>query len=72
LLGLFFDPVGLGGGDMFLRKRRLIFNGLHSVISQKIVLFITTVVRISNPTDTPLRYKCLIPRYYLKYEAGDV
>jgi hypothetical protein len=37
LLGLFFDPED--GGDMFLPKRRLIFNGLHGVISQKIVLF---------------------------------
>jgi hypothetical protein len=26
------------------------FNGLHSVVSQKIVLFITTAVRTSNPT----------------------
>jgi hypothetical protein len=31
-------------------KRRLTFNGLHSVISQKIVLFITSTVRISNST----------------------
>jgi hypothetical protein len=31
-------------------KHRLIFNGLHGVISQKIVLFITTAVRTSNPT----------------------
>jgi hypothetical protein len=28
----------------------LTFHGLHSVISQKTVLFITTAVRISNPT----------------------
>jgi hypothetical protein len=32
-------------------KRRLTFNGLHGVISQKIVLFITTAVRTSNPTN---------------------
>jgi hypothetical protein len=31
-------------------KCRLTFNGLHSVISQKISLFITTGVRASNPT----------------------
>jgi hypothetical protein len=33
----------------FPPKRRLTFNGLHCVKSQKIVLFITTAVRISNP-----------------------
>jgi hypothetical protein len=31
-------------------KRQLTVNGLHGVISQKIVLFITTAVRTSNPT----------------------
>jgi hypothetical protein len=31
-------------------KRQLTFNGLHGVISQKTVLFITTAVRTSNPT----------------------
>jgi hypothetical protein len=31
-------------------KRRLTFNGLQGVISQKILLFITTAVRTSNPT----------------------
>jgi hypothetical protein len=31
-------------------KRRLTFNGLHGVISQKIELFITTAVRTSSPT----------------------
>jgi hypothetical protein len=31
-------------------KRRLTLNGLHGVISQKIILFITTAVRTSNPT----------------------
>jgi hypothetical protein len=34
----------------FSPKRRLNFNGLDSVISQKIELFITTAVRISYPT----------------------
>jgi hypothetical protein len=28
----------------------LIFNGLHAVLSQKIVFFITTTVRTSDPT----------------------
>jgi hypothetical protein len=31
-------------------KRRLICNGLHGVVSQKIELFITIAVRTSNPT----------------------
>jgi hypothetical protein len=31
-------------------KRRLTFNGLHGIISQKIELLITTAVRTSNPT----------------------
>jgi hypothetical protein len=35
LLGSLFDPKD--GGDMFIR-RRLTFNGLHGVISQKIEL----------------------------------
>jgi hypothetical protein len=41
LLGLFL--VSEKGSDMIL-------NGLHAVISQKIEFFITTAVRISNPT----------------------
>jgi hypothetical protein len=36
------------GGDVFYPKRRLTINGLHGVISQNIVLFITTAVRTSN------------------------
>jgi hypothetical protein len=32
-----------------LSIRRLTFSGFHDVISQKIQLFITTAVRISNP-----------------------
>jgi hypothetical protein len=31
-------------------KRRMTFNGLHGVISQKIVFFITTAERTSDPT----------------------
>jgi hypothetical protein len=45
LLGLFSDPDD--GGDVS-PKRRLIFNGLHGVISQKIELFLSTAVRIAN------------------------
>jgi hypothetical protein len=30
-------------------KCQLTFNGLHAVISQEVVVFITTAVRISNP-----------------------
>jgi hypothetical protein len=32
------------GGDMFLRKGRLTFNGLHGVISQKTELFISSEI----------------------------
>jgi hypothetical protein len=46
LLGLFLNPED--GGDV-PPKRRLTFNRLNGVISQKIVLFITTAVNISNP-----------------------
>jgi hypothetical protein len=46
LLGLFFDPED--GSDV-PPKRRLAFNGLHGIISQNTVLFITTAVRASNP-----------------------
>jgi hypothetical protein len=42
MLGLFFDPED--GGDMFLRNVGLTFNGLHGVIYQKTVLFITILV----------------------------
>jgi hypothetical protein len=31
-------------------ESQLIFNGLYGVISEKIILFITTAVRTSNPT----------------------
>jgi hypothetical protein len=33
------------------------FNGLHGVISQKMVLFITTAVRASNPTSSERGWK---------------
>jgi hypothetical protein len=47
------------GGDVFLlnAERRLIFNELHGVISQKIEPFITTAVRASHPTYFPLVWK---------------
>jgi hypothetical protein len=32
------------------QKRRLTLNGLHGVISQKLIFFITTAVKTSNPT----------------------
>jgi hypothetical protein len=48
LAGLFFDPED--ESDV-LPKRRLTFNGLHGVIFQKMVLFITTAVTTSNPTE---------------------
>jgi hypothetical protein len=35
-------------------KRRLTFSWLHGVVSQKIVVFITTAVRTSNPTSINL------------------
>jgi hypothetical protein len=44
LVSLFFDPED-GGGMLAL-------NGLHGVISQKMVHFITTAVRTVNPTYT--------------------
>jgi hypothetical protein len=43
------DPEDGGG---IPPKRILIFNGLHGVISQKIALFMTTAVRISNPSQS--------------------
>jgi hypothetical protein len=35
------------------------FNGLHGVVSQKIVLFVTTTARTSNPTQ---RWEFPVPR----------
>jgi hypothetical protein len=40
---LSFDPKKAGA---LLPKRRLAFNGLHGVIPQKTMLFITTAVRL--------------------------
>jgi hypothetical protein len=39
-------------GDMFLPKRRLTFDGLYCVISQKTKVFMTTAVRTSNPNNS--------------------
>jgi hypothetical protein len=41
-------------------KRRLTFNGLHDIISQKILFFITTAVRTSNPAYVKQRRGILI------------
>jgi hypothetical protein len=35
-------------------KRRLTLNGLHDVVSEKLILFITTAVITSNPTKCSL------------------
>jgi hypothetical protein len=40
----------------FPPKRRFTFNGLHGVIFQKIVFFITTAVRTSSPTYVSFRF----------------
>jgi hypothetical protein len=45
-------------------KRRLTLNGLHSVISQKIVLFTTTAVRTSNPSKL---FKSTVKECQIKY-----
>jgi hypothetical protein len=46
------------------------FNGLHGVISQKIILFITTAVKTSNPTfqnigSAELRVPLISGRYHV-------
>jgi hypothetical protein len=41
--------------EMCLPKRQLTFNGLYGVVSQKIELFITTGMKISDPTH-PIEY----------------
>jgi hypothetical protein len=68
LLGLFLDA-----GDV-PPKRRLTFNGLHGVISQKIELFITTAVRTSNPTNLNCNNSELTPwdRVFLEKLAKKV
>jgi hypothetical protein len=43
-----FDPED--GDEMFLRNVGRFSNVIHDVISQKIVFFITTGARTSNPT----------------------
>jgi hypothetical protein len=48
LLSLFLRPWRWR--RYFPPKRRLQLNGLHGVISQKIIIFITTAVKTSNPT----------------------
>jgi hypothetical protein len=42
------------GSGMFIRKNRMIFSGLHGVISQKIELLITTAARTLNSTSIVL------------------
>jgi hypothetical protein len=47
-------------------KRRLKLDGLHGIISQKMILFITTATKTSNP-------KCVVTRLNKHfYEAGKV
>jgi hypothetical protein len=48
LLNYFFDPEDEGDVPP---KRRLTLNGLHDVISQKLIPFITAAVKTSNPTN---------------------
>jgi hypothetical protein len=43
-------------------KRRLTYNGLHDVVSQKTVLFVTTPVRTSNPAYFRFGHDHFIPR----------
>jgi hypothetical protein len=45
----------LDSGLLLPPKRRLTFNGLHGVISQKTVLFVSTAVRTSGPTQNMKR-----------------
>jgi hypothetical protein len=45
----FHLQVRINEGGMFLQKRQLTFNGLYGVISQRIVFFMYTAVRASNP-----------------------
>jgi hypothetical protein len=50
---------------MFLPKRRLTLNGLHGVISQKMVFFINTSVETSNPTKYIKLTLVLLLSFYL-------
>jgi hypothetical protein len=47
---------------MFLRKCTLKFNELHGVINQKMILFITTAAKTSNPTQCSSVGRLLINR----------
>jgi uncharacterized membrane protein len=47
LLRLYISPED---GDDVSQKGLLTFNGLHGVVAQKIVLFVTTVLGTSNST----------------------
>jgi hypothetical protein len=46
-------------------KRRLTFNGLHGVMSQKIGLFLTTALRTSDPTNDILKKLDGFYRFYI-------
>jgi hypothetical protein len=50
-------------------KRRLTFNGLHGVISQKIELFLTTAVRTANDTRN-IFITWITQEDYVKYFYG--
>jgi hypothetical protein len=45
-------------------KHWLTFNGLHGIISQKIVLSLTTTVRTSNPTNSQLVSSACFPVFH--------
>jgi hypothetical protein len=47
-------------------KRRLKLNRLHGVISQKMILFITTTVKTSNPTYLS-RFHCKVYVYFVSH-----
>jgi hypothetical protein len=59
LLGLFFDPED--GGDYVPPKRRLTFNKLHGIISQKIVLWFKVLFRPSFLVTELLSYSPSTP-----------
>jgi hypothetical protein len=60
-------PTPWGWKWYFLPKRLLTFNGLHGVISQKLVLFVNTAVRTSNPN----RNGAMPPRQPAFLPTGD-
>jgi hypothetical protein len=52
-------------------KRELTFNGLHYVVSQKVVLFITTSVRTSNPAQSIVTFpSCAWIRCSLRFRRS--